>query len=226
MGERYACIALDVQKSREYPLQQVEKSLNKLKRELNEQFKESLSIPFDIRMGDELLGVCRSFADAYMIIKQIHKNTELSFYIGCGFGRIDTEDKQNINVSNGSAIVNAIEARDDFVKEGDQEAKIWQISDSNKTFFYSDEFPYQSVNSLYHLIQHYSIKRSEKQQKIVDLVEEYPESTYEDIGERLGYKSPKTSVSNHLKAANFEIVNQSEHALTELLSYHQKVLEK
>ncbi|WP_027964023.1 SatD family protein [Halalkalibacillus halophilus] len=224
----YACIAMDVIKSRTLDVKEVEATLLTYSEKLNYQFKDSLLIPFEVRKGDELIGVIKEFNQSMPIIKAIEKMVEndniLSFYIGCGFGRIETSNKSNMDVANGSAIANALKARDHFAKGNKVEARVWRMS-SNHTFFYSDEVPYQSLNSQYFIMRSYTDKRSKKQKQIIQAIEENPTKTYEEIGEKFGYKSPKTSVSNHLKASHYEITNQIEQSLLELLKYYQEQLE-
>ncbi|WP_054754604.1 hypothetical protein [Piscibacillus salipiscarius] len=142
------------------------------------------------------------------------------------FGKIDTKNKSSIHVANGSAIINALYARDQIVKANEREAKVWDLTPHNKVFYYSEDFPYSSVNALFYFISELIYKRSEKQREIVKAVKNNPDDTYEAIGKRFGYKSPKTSVSNHLYAANHELVSESEKSLIQLLDFHQKQLEQ
>ncbi|SEQ75590.1 hypothetical protein [Piscibacillus halophilus] len=230
MSHYYTCIAVDVVKSQDQKLDQVEAYLTDLKEYLNRKFSERLTIYFDIRKGDELIGVLSRFSDAYRILRAIEKFTEnkpnFTFYIGCGFGTIDTKNKESIHIANGSAIINALYARDELIKQGDREAKIWEFPKQHKIYFYTKDFPYSSINALYYMISQLINKRSEKQKAIVQAVRENPDMTYEEIGNKFGYKSPKTSVSNHLYAANFELVAESEKSLLQLLDFHQNQLEQ
>ncbi|MGP4071864.1 hypothetical protein ACTWQB_04855 [Piscibacillus sp. B03] len=231
MTNYYACVTLDVIRSQSHNLNDVESILGQLKDCLNNQFSNELTIAFDIRKGDELIGVLSRFGHSYKVLRAIDEFCEengynIAFYIGCGFGTIDTDNKSSIHVANGSAIINAIYARDDIVKKGKREAKLWEITNQHKVYFYTEDFPYAPINALHYYINELIHKRSQKQKEIVRAVKEHPDDTYESIGKMFGYKSPKTSVSNHLYAANHELVAESEKSLVNLLDFHQNQLEQ
>ncbi|UJL46060.1 hypothetical protein KFZ58_17115 [Virgibacillus sp. NKC19-16] len=230
MKEYYACLALDVVNSRKMDLRGVEETLLFLRDKLNSMLSYSMLMPFRIRNGDELVGVFYRFSDSYKAIDKIsnivEKKKGLSFYIGCGLGKIDTKIKNNEHISNGSAIINAVEARDTFIKQNNEEATVWNKEWDNKIFYYSEDVPYQAINQLVYTIRMYRNKRSDKQREIIKKVKQQSNQTFEEIGKSLGYKNPKASIHNHLSAANYELVNEMEKSLRELLDAFQELLEK
>lgn len=230
MKEYYACLALDVVNSREMDLLEVERTLLFIRDRLNDKLADRLLMPFGIRNGDELVGVFYRFSDSYTAIDKIidmaEKEKGLSFYIGCGLGKIDTKTKNNEHISNGSAIIHAVKARDAFIKQNNEKAAVWNKEWDNKIFYYSEDVPYQAINQLVYTIRVYRNKRSDKQREIIRKVKQQPDQTFEAIGKSLGYKNPKASIRNHLSAANYELVNEMEKGLWELLDAFQELLEK
>jgi hypothetical protein len=227
MSDHFACIALDVVDSRKITATKLEKLLQKLTEDLNSKYENDLLMPFTIRNGDELIGIFHRFSVSYKALEYILEVTrEFAIYAGCGFGEINTLNNVNVHTSNNASIINAIEARDHFLKDNKKEAAIWNKEFSNKVFFYAEDFPYQSINSQFHILRSYKQKRSDKQRQIIREINKHPRTTYEQIGKMFNYKNPRASISNHLTAANYELVNEVESALSELLDLLQDLTEQ
>ncbi|WP_261134041.1 SatD family protein [Bacillus sp. Marseille-Q3570] len=223
------CIACDVKHSRQLDKEQLQKALLKCAEHLNEEWNQELLVPFDVRNGDELLGVLNRYSAGYLAIEEI--NTRLGadgiyVYIGIGLGELETTDS-TIHTMNGSAVLNALDARDQFLKDNHPEAKYWQFNEENSSFFfYSEDYPYQSLNALIFAIHEKIINRSDKQKEVIKLVEKDKNATYEDIGRHLGYKSPKSTVSYLLSRSDYHTVIRMKSSLIELLDFLQEPYRK
>ncbi|MGP4079559.1 SatD family protein [Pseudalkalibacillus sp. R45] len=223
------CIACDVKHSRQLDKEQLQKALLKCAEHLNEVWKEELLVPFDVRNGDELLGVQKSYSAGYLAIEEI--STRLAadgiyVYVGIGLGELDTTNS-TIHTMNGSAVLNALDARDQFLKDNHAEAKYWHFNEENSSFFfYSKDYPYQSLNALIFSIYEKIINRSDKQKEVIKLVEKNKNATYEEIGREIGYKSPKSTVSYLLSRSDYHTVNRMKSSLIELLDFLQEPYRK
>jgi len=227
LSHQFACIALDVINSREIETAMLEKQLKILTADLNNKYKNDMLLPFTIRNGDEIIGIFHRFTAGCKALEHIlEKTREFAVYAGCGFGEIKTKNNIDVHTSNSAAIISAIEARDQFLKDNKKEAAIWNKDFSNKVFFYAENFPYQAINSQFHTLRSYKQKRSSKQCQIINEMNKHPRKTYEEIGKSFNYKNPRASISNHLTAANYELVNEMEKGLIELLDLLQDFMEQ
>ncbi|WP_100010515.1 hypothetical protein [Lentibacillus sediminis] len=230
MKEYYACVALDVAGSRKLDFQEVENILHLLAKDLNDKLQGKMLMSFRIRNGDELIGVIKDFRDSFRVIRRIleivEENSEIAFYIGCGFGEVATRNKTDEHISNGSAIIHAIEARDSFLKKNDPKAAGWNKPWKNKVFYYTEEVPYQVINYSLYTIRLHKRNMTSRQREIIMEVEKYPDRTLGEIGKAFGYKNPKASVRNHLTAANYQLVKEMEESLEDLLGFYQKLLQE
>ncbi|MCF6137395.1 SatD family protein [Pseudalkalibacillus berkeleyi] len=216
------CIAVDVKDSRRLNKEQLRISLINCCNEINAAFERDIIVPFDVRNGDELLGVIDHLAAGYnasQMIEEKLSSENIYLYIGLGIGTLDTIDS-TIHTMNGSAVLNAFEARDRFLKKVHPEAKPWLSGEeASTTFFYINGYPYQSLNALHFAICEKKVGRSDKQKEVLTLMESHPEATYEQIGQILGYKSPKSTVSYLLTRAHYQTVLAMENSLIQLLNY-------
>jgi hypothetical protein len=205
----------------------LEQELQSLIKHWNDKYSKEMLLPFTIRNGDEVIGIFHRYAAGYQALDDILENSrKLAVYAGCGFGDIYSTDHIDVHTSNSPAIIYAIEARDQYLKKNKKEAALWNREFSNKAYFYGNpRFPFQAVNSHFYMIRSSKRKRSEKQQQIIHEIDKYPEKTYEEIGRMFNYKNPRASISNHLRAANYELVNEMEKSLAELLDLLQDVME-
>ncbi|MFA1820348.1 hypothetical protein ACDX78_09205 [Virgibacillus oceani] len=227
MSDHFACIALDVVDSRKMAAATLEKLLRTLTEDLNSKYANDMLMPFTIRNGDEVIGIFYRFAMGCKALEHIFEKTGgFSVYAGCGFGKMNTMHHIDVHTSNSLAIIYAMEARDQFLKNSKKKAAIWNKDFTNKVFFYAENFPYQAINSQFYTLRSYKQKRSEKQRQIIAEMNKYPRKTYEEIGKMFNYKNPRASISNHLSAANYELVNEMEKSLMELLDMLQYFLEQ
>lgn len=230
MPKYYACLAADTVQSRRMRLDEVENVLIKYRDNLNLRFKHSLAVNFDVRKGDELIGVFSRFSEGYRaarhLIDMMKEDNVLRLHIGLGFGTIDTNSKNDLHRANGSVFINAVEARDTFIKKGRPEARLWDDGNGHAFFVYTDEFSYQAINSMVYTIRQYETGRTDKQRRIIEMAKKYPDYSLEEIGKKFGYKSPKSTISKQLARAHYKVVNEMEKSLTELLDNIQALLEK
>lgn len=227
MSETFACIALDIVDSRKMETAKLEKQLNALTEELNDHYSNDMLLPFTIRNGDEVIGIFYRYTTGYQAMDYLLEKTgSLTVYAGCGFGEIHKSKSIDVHRSNSPAIIYAMEARDQFLKNNRKEAAIWNKEFSNKVFIYGGRpFPYQAINSQFYMIRSYKRKRSDKQRQIIKEIKRHPRKTYEEIGRLFHYKNPRASISNHLTAANYDLVNEMENSLAQLLNVLQDEVE-
>jgi O6-methylguanine-DNA--protein-cysteine methyltransferase len=214
------CVAADVKNSRQLDNRHLIIALQQCKTNLNTTFSEDLLIPFDVRNGDEIVGVLSRFTHGYRAgkaLKDFMLNQGISLYLGLGFGNLETTDA-TIHTMNGSAVLNAFEARDRFLKDRHTESKPWNRGkEATSVFFYGDQIPYQALNALTYSILEKTENRSEKQNQVIQMLEQHPTWSYEQIGKRMGYKSPKSAVSYLLTRADYHVVQAMEAGLEALL---------
>ncbi|WP_257347017.1 hypothetical protein [Pseudalkalibacillus decolorationis] len=228
MSNSCICIACDVKSSRKIDKDFVS-ILIQCAKDMNTDYQSDLLIPFDVRNGDELIGVVRDFSKGYAItrrLKDVLAEKEIFLYIGVGLGQLESTNA-TIHTMNGSAVINALEARDRFLKKNHTEARAWLVDEKrSNTFFYSKEYPYQALNALNYSIEDKIQHRSGKQQEVVRMVNEQPNLTYEQIGIKMGYKSPKSTVSYLLRRADHHTVQALNDSLIELLEELQNWFNK
>ncbi|WLD91605.1 hypothetical protein [Alkalihalobacillus sp. AL-G] len=229
MDNRCMCIACDVKSSRTFKKDFVTILLESAE-QINRNYQGDLLIPFDVRNGDELIGVVRDFSKGYELTKKLkdslaEKNVFL--YIGIGLGQLESNELSTIHTMNGSAVLYALDARDRFLKKNHPEARNWLVDEKRSSIFiYSNDYPYQALNALIYSIEDKIHNRSDKQKEVVQVVNENPKLTYEQIGKQMGYKSPKSTVSYLLSRASFNTVKAMEESLVNLLEELQQRYKK
>lgn len=226
MDKSSICIAADVQNSSRLKREGFIDALSSCSQLLNESFAADLLIPFDVRNGDELVGVLKSFSAGYLAAEKMLETLqreEIYLYVGAGLGQLDRVDA-TAHTMNGSAVLNAFRARDQYLKKQDPEAKTWRIGDGqgSRFFFYSDTYPYAALNALAFSIRDRKHHRTDKQREVIKAIHENPDFSYEQIGKKLGYKSPKSTVSYLLSRADYHVVGAMEESLGQLLDDLQK----
>lgn len=195
-------------------------ALQQCEDKLNRSFSEDLLVPFAVRNGDEIVGVLKSFSQGYLAAKMMMEEMRaagISLYIGLGPGLLESTEA-TIHTMNGTAVLNAFQARDQFLKKKHQQAKPWLFKeDATAVFFYGEGVPYQALNALVYSILEKTYHRSEKQQNVIRMIQEHPNLSYEQIGKKLGYKSAKSTVSYLLTRAHYPVVQAMENSLMQLL---------
>jgi hypothetical protein len=227
--ETCICIAADVKNSSSIDSEKLTTSLMHCITLLNNTYKDNILIPFDIRNGDEIVGVLKLFSSGFVTAKTMLETLDIDgiqLYIGIGLGKLESKDA-TVHTMNGSAVLNAFKARDEYIKKSHHEVKPWVISEDKSTiFFYSEELPYQALNAISFSILEKTYNRSEKQKDVINLVQKVPGISYEQIGQQMGYKSPKSTVSYLLTRAQYHVVLNMEESLTQLLDDMQLRLVK
>ncbi|MBM7094515.1 MULTISPECIES: SatD family protein [Alteribacter] len=221
------CFAIDIKKSSIVNKQQLMKTLKLCKEKLNRQFKKNIIVPFDIRGGDEMIGALTAFSQVRPVIEQMTETLEsggLSFYLGVGIGYVENNET-SIHTVNGSAVLQALSARDDELKQKGEEGKVWQQGARSAVFFSSEEAPASSLNSLYLTILEKKHAWTKKQREAISFLETNPDYTFEKAGKELGYKSPKSTVSYLLARSQYLRVKAMEKSFDDLLIYIGEKLE-
>ncbi len=214
------CIAVDVKDSRNKDKEQLRLALLRCAERINDRHQDAVIVPFDVRNGDELLGVIESFRTGFQVSQWVEETLSkegIDLYIGIGLGVLDTKES-TVHTMNGSAVLNALDARDRYLKDKHHETKPWVMETKSSTvFFYTKRFPYQALNALNYAISEKKMGRSEKQKEVIALLESHPDATYEQVGHMLGYKSAKSTVSYLLSRAQYHTVIEMENSLMALL---------
>jgi hypothetical protein len=223
------CIAGDVRNSRNLDDERLVTSLKECSVVLNESYAEDILIPFDVRNGDEIVGVIKPFSKGFSVaIKMIDLMGKhgIRLYIGLGLGHLESTEA-TIHTMNGTAVRSAFEARDHFLKTQHPEALQWEIEGQQVSiFFYSEEYPYEPLNALTFSILEKTTKRTKKQNDVIDLIRQNSSLTYEQIGKQLGYKSPKSAISYLLTRAHYTVAEAMEDSLNDLLDELQRWFKK
>lgn len=226
--ERFcAAIAVDLKDSRKFSS---EKVLSRIVDDLNHTYQQSLVTPFSVRMGDEIIGAVANFSDAFLVFRDLYHQTKLQkvgLYVGLGFGMIDTEERIDVHRVNGSAIRSAITARDSYVKQ-QTESSIFNKHHANLQFFtYAENemIPYNALNHYLHYILEKWEMRTDKQNRIINLLDENQELTYKEIGNLLGQpQNAESNISRLLTRADYRLVKDAEKSLLDLLDFLQHQL--
>jgi hypothetical protein len=222
------CFAADVKKSRQMEKGRLLSILNEYQQTINQRFHQDLLVPFTIRNGDELIGVIGNFASAYPLVDYILQQSHLHrcpFYLGIGIGKLETTNITDVHTINGSAVLYAFEARDQHLKEKSDKIKIWNEDEAETSFYIlSESVPFEPLNTLLGFILSTKRKWTDKQRQVISLMEQFPEWTYEKIGNYLRYKSPISTVSYLLKRADYQKVKAAEASFTQLLLLYEKLL--
>lgn len=227
------CIAMDVVGSEDYKDKGIlEQKLTKIINTLNKHYIDNLVVPFQIRGGDEILGVLSSFSKgfgAYRNIRKLAWKYHIELYFGLGFGKLDTGTITDINRINGSAVINACRAVDNYLKNDSVKSSVYINRDQHVKFFAlgDEDVPYEAINALVYTI-YSELNKSDKQKELIKLMELYPNMTYEEIGIKLGYtkNNAKVNVSKLLSRSDYQIYKQMQKDLWKLLDRLQKNMTK
>lgn len=227
------CVSIDVVKSEDYPNKLiVEEKLTNIAGALNNKYKNDyLVVPFQVRRGDEIIGVLSSFREGFNTFRYIRKlawKHEISLYFGLGFGTLDTGSILDPNRINGSAVINAFRAVDRYLKvENNNKIFVYPQDNQHVKFFAlgNKDIPYQAINALVYTI-FTELNKSEKQRELIKLMELNPSMVYEELGVKLGYnsKNAKVNVAKLISRSDYYIYRQMQKDLLDLLDKLQKQL--
>ncbi|PEC13560.1 hypothetical protein [Bacillus thuringiensis] len=188
-------------------------------------------IPFQIRRGDEILGVISSFVNCFEVyrdVRHIALKCKINLYFGVGFGTLDTKRITDINCINGSAVINACRAVDNYLKNNSEEMIFNYCQKNQPVKFFAlggENIPYEAINALVYTIYNELID-SEQQRELIQLIELHPEMTYEEIGVNLGYNinNAKSNVTTILARSKYKEYVQMQKALLKFLQKLQKIM--
>ncbi|MBY7125965.1 hypothetical protein ILS93_28370 [Bacillus sp. 16GRE42] len=226
------CISMDVVKSEGYPNKSViENKLMRIANSLNRKYLNYLVVPFQVRRGDEIIGVLSSFKEGFNVFRFIRKlawKYEIELYFGLGFGTLDTGSIIDVNRINGSAVINAFRAVDKYLKDTNNiNDFVYPQNNQHVTFFAlgNENIPYQAINALVYTI-FTELNKSEKQKELIKLMELNPSMTYEELGIELGYtsKNAKVNVAKLISRSDYYLYRHMQKDLLDLLNKLQKQL--
>lgn len=228
-----ACVSIDVIKSEDFKNKAVvEKTLTKIVNVLNKKFKNFIVVPFQVRGGDEVLGVTSSFSIGFKVFREVRRlawKYKINLYFGLGFGTLDTGTITDINRINGSAVINACRAVDTYLKSDSTKPSIYLNQEQHVKFYAlgNKDFPYQSINALVYMLYN-ELNQSPKQKDLIKLMELYPEKTYEEYGIELGYSVENASVNVYklISRSDLHLYEQLQQDIIITLQKLQKIYSK
>ena len=218
------CITADVIGSRKNGK---EAGLDDMVSWLNEKYGRQSIIPFTKRNGDEIFGILADFSDAYYGLKDLlmlSNQKNIPLYVGVGLGAVNKQHVDNPHTVNGTAIWNAADALK-LVKENASTVKYFRNDGATFRYFLcagNNDVPYKLLNYMVTFLFEKIGKRTEKQTKAVDVAEQFPVLTHEEIGKKLGYeKNAASSVGKVLLRAEYNFVHETELEIIKLLDQLQ-----
>jgi hypothetical protein len=223
--KNYFCIAGDIKKSSDFNSAAL---LNEMVNFLNTNYKTALITPFDIRLGDEIIGTVDSFSVGYRIVFDLHRimrEHHKGMYLGIGFGKIDNPEIKSIHRVNGSAIRSAIKARDDYLKKRHPDSELFQRIENPISSYAAVEditFPCKALNHLLNEILDKLDNQTEKQMEVVKYYEQSASITYKEIAQQMGDSTEnEANISKILKRANYSLIKDAKEGLFQLADYLQ-----
>lgn len=235
-----ACVAMDIVGSETKPNQQgILNFLHNVANVLNTKFEKVLVVPFQVRLGDELIGVINSFGHGYEVFHEVWLLAiEAKLYnirFGLGFGKYDTLGTIDVLEINGSSVISAFRARDKFLKNN--ENIHYPLTGPVQFYSYSNNLniPFGSVNALIYSM--YESIKTEKQQDLIWAIQRHPDFSYEEIAQfvlfdqpswndLINQKSIRSNISKALKRMNYEVFIQMRFDIFKLLDSVQIMLDK
>lgn len=219
--KKCVCLTADVIDSR---IKNKYKELQDITNELNLKFKNILITKFTVRAGDEIFGLVNGFDKGYSVFKELYKLSkkyEVPLYVGVGFADIFDQNLTDPNTVNGKAIWNSADAIR-MLKDSKQINNLKSL-DKNFLFlfFVGNNFNnYMAINYLLYFIMEKVIKRTEKQTKAIELIENNPNKHYKELGPNLNYdiNNSESNISKLLKRAEYNIVKEAEKNLVCLIN--------
>ncbi|PLR85686.1 MULTISPECIES: SatD family protein [Bacillus] len=219
--KKCVCISADVIDSR---VKSKHKELVDIANELNLKYENEIITKFTVRAGDEIFGVVHDFDKGYRVFKdlfKLSKTHQVPLYVGVGFDDIFNQNLIDPNTVNGKAIWNSADA----IKILKDSKKIAHLKTLDKNFLFlflvGHKFNhYMAINYLLYFIIEKVIKRTEKQNKAIELIENNPDKNYKEIGLNLDYdiNNAESNISKLLNRAEYNIVKEAEENLINLIN--------
>ncbi len=201
----------DIRKSRNLKhWSKVYKKWGRVLEEVNSGFSDSILINFKTTVGDEFQGALVDSKDAYTIYTSLKSKLKhrlsVEIYCGVGIGNIERPHSKDITAVRGSAFYlarNAIELckkkkRMIIVRSSDTATQIDQV-----------------INTFLYFIEVLENSWTNRQKEVINYYRDHQKDTYEELGKH--FNVSKQSISQILKAANWDVVFQGETLVNELL---------
>lgn len=179
----------------------LEQTLDKI----NQRFSDDLVITFRPTVGDEFQGAIQSPQNAFEIYALIRSEFPVAIYCAIGIGDIQKPFTRERGMR-GTAFYRARDAlemcknkkRNIFIKSSDTSSQIDDV-----------------INTLLQFIEVLEHSWTERQREVVGYYRRHPDYTYEQLGKH--FSVSKQSISQTLKAANWEAISEGENLTKELL---------
>lgn len=196
-------LKVDIKSSRSNKIYEIIEEFQKLisnRVESKKDKKYSDLLPLQIRNGDELFGVYDNFHAALMNVEAIiivSKKLNIDIYMGVGIGEL-ANHKMSAHLMNGTAIWNATEALE--IAKNDKRDPMVSISKSVSFAIVGDKM--EKERDVLHVLFYYLInnilKRTDEQQKAIDLKETNTMSEDADLYKKLKPDSKNDRENNRL----------------------------
>lgn len=227
-----ACIAMDVVGSEEFKdKEEVRVKLKKIANALNKRYKSVLVVPFQVRKGDEIVGVVSSFSKGYKVYRDVRRyawKLKLQLYFGLGLGNLDTGSVTDVNEINGSAVINAFRALDNHLKDKTfLKTYAYQKYEQHVSFYALGikGVPFRAINALVYTIYNELNGNTEKQRELVKRADMDTNLTFEELGGQIGYTmNARENVSKLFSRLGYEKYNEMQDDLIDLLDTVQQNL--
>jgi hypothetical protein len=219
--KKCVCLSADVIDSR---FKSKHKELQDITNELNFKYENVLITKFTVRAGDEIFGIVNGFDNGYSVFKELFKLSKtfkVPLYVGVGFEDILNQNLTDPNTVNGKAIWNSADAIK-ILKDSKKKKNLKSL-DKNFLFLFlvGNNFNnYMAINYLLYFIMEKVIKRTEKQNKAIELIENNPNKNYKELGLKLDYdiNNSESNISKLLNRAEYNIVKEAEENLVSLIN--------
>ncbi|MCK4261249.1 MAG: hypothetical protein KAX49_19910 [Halanaerobiales bacterium] len=216
---RYCVITLDLIKSRQLnDRKEVQEELKEALKIINSKYGQSLEVPFDFTLGDEVQGVLKNLQNSYPLIQDFQRLFGYHFYTGVGYGEILTKMSERSGAMDGPAF--------HLAREGVESLKERYAHQHRKNRFipliyysFSDSQLTNLVNGYLQMIELLKYKMTEKQREVYWFLMEL--DTYSEIADYLNQS--KSAITQKIQAGNVEEVRTGEKGFIQFLDWVEKV---
>lgn len=181
------------------------KELKKSLSEINKRYSNDIVVTFKPTVGDEFQGAIIKPEKVFEIYSIIKSKLPVNVYYGIGIGDIEKPFTDEIGMR-GSAFYRARDALEICKKK------------KRSIFIKSSDTPNQTddlINMLLRFIEVFEYSFTKRQREIVNYYRLHPNYTYDQLAEH--FNTSKQSISQILKAANWELISEGGNFAKEFL---------
>lgn len=206
-GTKNHCVIIgDIKGSRKLARwQDIFKRLETTLKEVNQEFADDILMNFEPTVGDEFQGILINADSAYLISVAIKNRVPADMYLGIGIGEVEKLSNENVGMR-GTAFYRARSALELCKKR-----KRGIIIKSSDVPNYMEDI----INTLLYFINSFEKLWTKRQREIVNYFRLHPDYTYTQLSRY--FKISKQSISQILKAANWNVVSEGELSVNKLL---------